>query len=123
MPYVNSFLYWRISTRMYTNEQTCILQSTCKVMYGYLNKCGGGGFIAFIFNANIDRKKYEFSLECIVLINKVLNTLIVSYKTCNLFLSSVIKKTTHKCLLKMTMLNEYKTCNIQFLTVIIYRIR
>lgn len=62
-------------------------------MYGYLNKCvWGGGFIAFIFNANIDRKKHEFSLECIVLINKVLNTLIVSYKTCNLFLSSVIKK-------------------------------
>lgn len=49
-------------------------------------------FIAFIFNANIDKKKHEFSLECIVLINKVLNTLIVSYKTCNLFLSSVIKK-------------------------------
>lgn len=79
-------------------------------------------FIAFIFNANFDRKKHEFALECIVLINKVLNTLIVSYKTCNLFLSSVIKK-THKYLLEMTMLNEYKTCNIQFLTVIIYRIR
>lgn len=80
-------------------------------------------FIAFIFNANFDRKKHEFALECIVLINKVLNTLIVSYKTCNLFLSSVIKKKTHKYLLEMTMLNEYKTCNTQFLTVIIYRIR
>lgn len=33
------------------------------------------------------------------------------------------KKKPHKYLLEMTMLNEYKTCNIQFLTVIIYRIR
>lgn len=80
-------------------------------------------FIAFIFNANFYRKQHEFALECIVLINKVLNTLIVSYKTCNLFLSSVIKKKTHKYLLEMTMLNEYKICNTQFLTVIIYRNR
>lgn len=41
----------------------------------------------------------------------------------SLFIVCDKKKTTHKCLLKMTMLNEYKTCNIQFLTVIIYRIR
>lgn len=61
---------------------------------------------------NFDGKKYEFVLECIVLINMVLNIFIVLYKICNFFLLFVIKKKIYKYLFEMIMLNEYKICNI-----------